>query len=313
MSFGDLEGGGGGGGGRRQRPAGDFDLLGLGPSSTPAAAIAGAASNRLSSSASSVASSIITASADDSRRVWDRASHAVFLISNNVASLQKFVAQLGSAKDTAEMRQRLHSLTEDTRNMIKQTSIDLKQLGGLLGSSPFEERQRKIAQQKLQKDFEDVLGRFQSVSRLAAEKSREVVLKARIQQQQHQLQEDDDHGANESQALLGPSTGQRLQQLHVLDNEVEYNEALIQEREEDLRSIERSIVEVNEIFRDLGTLVHEQQYMLDNIESNVGEVAINVESATGELRTAANYQRLSQNRMCCLFIILAVVGTVVLV
>jgi syntaxin 7 len=58
---------------------------------------------------------------------------------------------------------------------------------------------------------------------------------------------------------------QRLQQLHTLDNEVEYNEALIEEREEELRNIERSIVEVNEIFRDLGTIVNEQQYMLGKL------------------------------------------------
>ncbi|KAJ3327528.1 hypothetical protein HDU76_011635 [Blyttiomyces sp. JEL0837] len=243
---------------------------------------------------------------DDYRRIRDRASHAVFLISNNVVSIQKFVGQLGSPKDTADMRHKLHTLTEETRDMIKQTSTDLKLLSAPEhNQSQFDERQRKIAQQKLQKDFEDVLRRFQTVSKSAAEKSRDYVHKARAQQH---LQEEEE-SATESQPLMGNS--QRLQQLQTLDNEIEYNESLIQEREEDLRNIERSIVEVNEIFRDLGTLVHEQGYMLDNIESNVGSVAINMENATGELRTAARYQKMSQNKMCCLFIILGVIGVIV--
>ncbi len=47
-----------------------------------------------------------------------------------------------------------------------------------------------------------------------------------------------------------------------LDEQVELNERIIAEREEDLIGLEKSIVEVNEIFRDLGSLVHEQQYLL---------------------------------------------------
>ena len=47
-----------------------------------------------------------------------------------------------------------------------------------------------------------------------------------------------------------------------MDNEIEYNESLIAEREGEIREIEQGINELNEIFRDLGTLVTEQQSML---------------------------------------------------
>jgi t-SNARE complex subunit (syntaxin) len=46
------------------------------------------------------------------------------------------------------------------------------------------------------------------------------------------------------------------------DSEVEYHEQLIEERETEIRGIETGIHELNEIFRDLGTIVHEQQSML---------------------------------------------------
>jgi t-SNARE complex subunit (syntaxin) len=46
------------------------------------------------------------------------------------------------------------------------------------------------------------------------------------------------------------------------DSELEYQEQVIQEREGEIREIEAGVVELNEIFRDLGTIVTEQQSML---------------------------------------------------
>lgn len=52
---------------------------------------------------------------------------------------------------------------------------------------------------------------------------------------------------------------QRRLQLQSLDNEIEYNEVLIAEREGEIQGIEQGITELNEIFRDLGMLVNEQE------------------------------------------------------
>ena len=47
-----------------------------------------------------------------------------------------------------------------------------------------------------------------------------------------------------------------------LEDELQFNEEMIAEREEGIKDIESAIVEVNDIFRDLGTLVNDQQGML---------------------------------------------------
>lgn len=99
-------------------------------------------------------------------------------------------------------------------------------------------------------DFNQVVGKFQKISRLAATKSREFVAIAKQQQQQQQNLEE----ANEQAPLL--------QYDNSLDVQIEINENIIAEREQDLVGLERSILEVNEIFRDLGTLVNEQQFLL---------------------------------------------------
>jgi len=43
-----------------------------------------------------------------------------------------------------------------------------------------------------------------------------------------------------------------------LDNEISFNEAMIEERDQGLREIEEQIGEANEIFKDLAVLVHDQ-------------------------------------------------------
>ena len=52
-------------------------------------------------------------------------------------------------------------------------------------------------------------------------------------------------------------------------------------------------------------------YIKDNIESNVTNITVNVRNAADELTVASRYQRNARNRMCCLLLIFAVVGLVV--
>jgi len=73
------------------------------------------------------------------------------------------------------------------------------------------------------------------------------------------------------------------------------------------------MVEINEIFRDLGTMVNDQQYLLDNIESNVIDISTNIDNANTQLRTATNYQRRARQKMCYLILIAVLVGLVLII
>lgn len=44
----------------------------------------------------------------------------------------------------------------------------------------------------------------------------------------------------------------------MLDNEIAFNEAMIEEREQGIREVQEQIGQANEIFKDLAVLVHEQ-------------------------------------------------------
>jgi len=52
------------------------------------------------------------------------------------------------------------------------------------------------------------------------------------------------------------------QELVFLDNEIVFNEAIIEERDQGIQEIQHQIIEVNEIFKDLAVLVHDQGAMI---------------------------------------------------
>ncbi|CAL5330363.1 unnamed protein product [Camellia sinensis] len=55
----------------------------------------------------------------------------------------------------------------------------------------------------------------------------------------------------------------------MLENDIVFNEYIIEEREQGIEEIQQQIGEVNEIFKDLAVLVHEQGVMIDDISSNI--------------------------------------------
>ncbi|KAI8014474.1 Syntaxin-22 [Camellia lanceoleosa] len=61
----------------------------------------------------------------------------------------------------------------------------------------------------------------------------------------------------------------KLQEVAMLENDIVFNEAIIEEREQGIEEIQQQIGEVNEIFKDMAVLVHEQGVMIDDISSNI--------------------------------------------
>jgi hypothetical protein len=87
-------------------------------------------------------------------------------------------------------------------------------------------------------------------------------------------------GGSAADPLLGAVTMQQ----------VDFNEALVEEREQSALEIAAAVAEVNEVFRDLATLVDEQGRDIDQIELNIGDAHTETEAGVGHLEKAATYQ-----------------------
>ncbi|RLN11643.1 syntaxin-22-like [Panicum miliaceum] len=96
----------------------------------------------------------------------------------------------------------------------------------------------------------------------------------------------------------------RTQELALLDNEITFNEALIEEREREICKIQQEIIEINEIFRDLAKLVHDQQGAIDVVESNIETAAMETRKGKEELSRAALTQESNSSMKCLLVTVL---------
>lgn len=145
---------------------------------------------------------------------------------------------------------------------------------------------------------------FQTIQRRALEKQRASAVAART------AFEEGEQASGENDVQLQE---QLLEEQHRMANqgEVDFQESLIIERETEIRNIEQSVGELNELFRDVAHIVTEQGGQLDIISENVQNVTQDTRGANVELRSASKYQKNARNRACCLFIILAVILAII--
>ncbi len=161
-------------------------------------------------------------------------------------------------------------------------------------------------QQKLSREFQSSLSEFQSLQRQALEKEKASVSAARAAA---------DHETGTA-AEAGPASPQLLQQQELTrlaaQDDVDFQEAIIIEREEEIRNIEQGVGDLNVLFQQVAQIVTEQGEVLDTIERNVEDVRDSTRGADRELRSAARYQKNARSKMCCLLLILSVILTIIL-
>ena len=213
-------------------------------------------------------------------------------LTNKIAAIQRMVNQIGTNADVPEMFENLQMVQKEANMIANETATFLKQ-SQQIQSSPSEARQRKIQMEKLQENFSNALHKLQQAQRQAVEKEREHVQRVRTQSA-------GGFDSPQDSATVDPFSGFQVQQEADVDIE------MIREREEALRNLETDIVNVNEIFKDLAIMVHEQGETIDSIEANVDGTQQHVEAANVQLQKAKSHQSSARKKKCCLILILLI-------
>lgn len=237
----------------------------------------------------------------------------VFQINTAVSTFQRLVNTLGTPKDTPELREKLHKTRVHIGQLVKDTSAKLKQ------ASETDHRaevnpSKKIADAKLAKDFQAVLKEFQKSQRLAAERETayapfvpQAVLPSSYTSSEIDISSE---RTPEERAVLVET---RRQEVLLLDNEVVFNEAVIEEREQGIQEIQQQIGEVNEIFKDLAVLVHGQGAIIDDIDSNIENSLAATAQAKTQLGKASKTQKSNSSLACLLLVIFGIILLIVVI
>lgn len=255
-----------------------------------------------------------SAYADDPE--FDRLSqdmmNKLFTLSGNTSRLRTEIGHLGTRRDTARVRERVRDLIDESQETLKAVGEGVKKVqtwGDDHGGDELTPAQ-KYKQQKLFREFRSSLEEFQGLQRQALEKQRASVSAARAAAHE----EEEGHGGDN--VPLSP-TGQQQQQLMQQDlrlapqDEVDFQEALIAERETEIQNIEQGVGDLNVLFQQVAQIVTEQGEQLGGIAENVERTHEDTRGADRELRQAARYQKNARSKACCLLIVLAVILTII--
>ncbi|XP_062073557.1 syntaxin-22-like [Humulus lupulus] len=237
----------------------------------------------------------------------------IFQINTAVSTFQRLVNTLGTPKDTPELREKLHKTRQHIGQLVKDTSEKLK-VASERDHHTDVNASKKIADVKLAKDFQSVLREFQKAQRIAAERETayspfvpQAVLPSSYTAGELDLSSDK---SAEQRAVLVES---RRQEVLLLDSEIAFNEAIIDEREQGIQEIQQQIGEVNEIFKDLAVLVHEQGAMIDDIGSNIEGSHAATSQAKSQLVKASKTQRSNSSLACLLLVIFGIVLLILII
>ncbi|KAK8964829.1 Syntaxin-22 [Platanthera guangdongensis] len=232
----------------------------------------------------------------------------VFQINTAVSTFQRLVNTLGTPKDTPDLRERLNKTRLHIGQLVKETSAKLKQASETDHNAAVS-ASKKIADAKLAKDFQAVLKEFQKAQRLAVE--RETAYAPFVPQ----TALPSSYSISEVDVGIEKTPDQRpmRQEVILLDNEIIFNEAIIEEREQGIQEIQNQIGEVNEIFKDLAVLVHDQGIVIDDIDTHIENSLASTAQAKIQLVKAAKTQKSNSSLVCLLLVIFGVILLIVII
>jgi len=219
-------------------------------------------------------------------------------IQQNVSSMQRMITQIGSPQDNTQLQNQLHQIQHYTQQLAKDSSKQLQDLNNYGSQEAADPRQWKLQRERLQADFTRALDNFQRAQRSAAQKEKDAIKKFRTAGGQTQAETD----------LIDIEGGGGANRAQMMMQEEQNLEHLV-ERERAVTQLEADIMDVNQIFKDLAAMVHDQGELVDSIEANVETSSIRVSEGTEQLRQAERYQNKARKKK----MILAAIGFIVLV
>ncbi|TQN70519.1 Syntaxin pep12 [Colletotrichum shisoi] len=239
------------------------------------------------------------------KQLQSQLTNKIFNLRRNIQQLTTDVNILGTKRDTPRVRERVHDHLEKTRDLCKEIGDGVKKLQTWDDLT----KQQKYDQSRMSTDFQNVLREFQDIQRKALEKQRASVTAARAVSEGEGA---DASAGNDGRLELQQQQQQQEVSRLASQDEVDFQEALIVEREEEIRNIEQGVGDLNVLFRQVAQIVTEQGEQLTSIADNVEDVRDDTRGAQVELRQAARHQKAARNKGCCLMLILAVILTIII-
>ncbi|OQS00435.1 Sulfate Permease (SulP) Family [Achlya hypogyna] len=189
------------------------------------------------------------------------------------AKLEQFQRQVTEVKRQAASVSTSLDVQQDLEDRIKYACLIQEEIAKLMPQLP-RTSAAEMSRRKLLKDFDAISSQLEkAVTQVSAAQMAHV-----------------SHLEEAAEGTLQGSMHGQVIEFKQLDCEIAHNEALIEERAKDIDRIQQSVVQVNEIFRDLAVIVAEQQGAINDAHSHVEESLAQTQQGLAEVKKAAASQ-----------------------
>jgi len=240
-------------------------------------------------------------------------------IRSNIQAMQDSVRKVSEKLEQAQrsffskrVGESLDKCLEQSHELARQTEQLFREWQVHLAGEPAERHRKKFSIEKLQKAFDEEAAHLKDVAQRAAQTQQEAISAGQcglsssggfecrsICDEQDAGDEDDDC----ERGLLDDSVASRDQacmQVQAQEQDATIRNRIAQEREEGIKRIQCQVSEVNQIFRDLASIVADQGQQIGSIESQAETTASSTKQAVQELKKAVDRQRGAREKLCCL-------------
>uniref|UniRef100_A0A2K5LG89 t-SNARE domain containing 1 n=1 Tax=Cercocebus atys TaxID=9531 RepID=A0A2K5LG89_CERAT len=232
----------------------------------------------------------------DLQELFQEMSANVFRINSSVTSLERSLQSLGTPSDTQELRDSLHTAQQETNKTIAASAATVKQMAELLRSScPFLQQERPQLD-RLNTQLSDAIQRYGVVQKKIAEKSRALLPMAQRGSKQQSPQAPFAELADDEKIFNGSDNMWQGQEQALLPDITEEDLEAIRLREEAILQMEGNLLDVNQIIKDLASMVSEQGEAVDSIEASLEAASSHAEAARQLLAGASRHQPMRRTR-----------------
>ncbi|KAK9800794.1 hypothetical protein WJX73_004427 [Symbiochloris irregularis] len=210
--------------------------------------------------------------------------------------------------DTAEVTTLAKTVQIRLEQLDKSNAAAMKRKGGEPGSS--QERTRTAITAALRNKLKELMASFDDLRKRLHQEYREVVERRVYTFTGQKVSEE------EVERMIDTGESETIFQKAILEQgrgHVEDTLAEIQERHDAVQELERSLMDLHQIFLDLAVLVEAQGEQLDNIEANVAKSVDFVQKGTTMLIDAKRYQKKTRKLMCCALITMLIIIAIIVV
>ncbi|XP_060051897.1 t-SNARE domain-containing protein 1 isoform X2 [Erinaceus europaeus] len=219
-------------------------------------------------------------------------------INSNVTSLEESLQSLGTPSDTQELRDSLNSVQQETNSTINTCTSSMKQMAELLrGLSS----QQHLQLDHLKTQLSETVQHYGAVQKKIAEKSRALLPTAERSGRQQSTRAPFAELADDEKIFNAGDSARQGSVEALLPEITEEDLEAMRLHEEAVLQIESNMLDVNQIIKDLASMMSEQGATIDSIEANLEATSSHTEAAT-ELLAGASRHQLQRRKIKCYFL-----------